>query len=159
MTLPGIMVHYMGTHRALQEALEQPQPPDLMAELTAMETIATALTELSDAQARLRVLRWAECFSAAPGAPPPAPGAQSTLVPALQPDGQDSTLTLDGFDLFGDTPAFDDTHAFDDTAAFDDTPSDEAEPRTPQTTEEPLDVLIKGIVADVQQIARDWRRE
>jgi len=75
------------------------------------------------------------------------------LVPALQSDGQDSTLTLDGFDLFGDTPAFDDTHAFDDT------PSDEAEPRTPQTTEEPLDVLIKGIVADVQQIARDWRRE
>jgi hypothetical protein len=154
MTLPGIMVHYMGTHRALQEALEQPQPPDLMAELTAMQTIATALTELSDPQARLRVLRWAEGFSAAPGAPPPAPGAQSMpLVPALQPDGQDSTLTLDGFDLFGDTPAFDDTHAFDDT------PSDEAEPRTPQTTEEPLDVLIKGIVADVQQIARDWRRE
>jgi hypothetical protein len=159
-TLPGIMVHYMGTRRALQEALEQPQPPDLMAELTAMQTIATALTELSDAQARLRVLRWAECFSAVPGAPPPAPAAQSMpLVAALQSGGTDSTLTLDGFDLFGDTPAFDHTHAIDDTPAFDDTPSDEAEPRAPHTTGEPLDVLIKGIAADVQQIARDWNRE
>jgi hypothetical protein len=147
------MVHYMGTRRALQEALEQPQSPDLMAELTAMQTIATALTELSDPQARLRVLRWAECFSAAPGAPPPDHAVQSMLhVPAMQSPGEDSTLTLDGFDLFGDTPPFDDT------------PADETEPMSPQTTpqmtppttDEPLDVLIKGIVADVQQIARHW---
>jgi hypothetical protein len=104
-----IMVHYMANHQALQEAqeaLEQPrdlmaeQPPDLMAELTAMQTVATALTGLRDEQARLRVLRWAECFSAAPGAAPPA---QSTPpAPSMRSRRQDATLTLDGFDLFGD---------------------------------------------------------
>jgi hypothetical protein len=139
------MVHYMATRGALQEAFDQPQSADLMAELTAMRTIANALTELSDVHTRLRVLKWAECFSAAPGAPaaPPAPAVQPTpFLPALlQSRRQDATLTLDGFDVFGDEA------------------SDETEQTTLRAAEEPLELMIKGLVADVQQIARDWHGE
>src|ERR1700737_1658295 len=105
MTLHDSMVHYMLARGACEETFDQPQSADLMAELTAMRAIANALTELSDVQTRLRVLKWAECFSAAPGAPapPPAPAVQPTpFLPALQSHRQDATLTLDGFDVFGD---------------------------------------------------------
>jgi hypothetical protein len=140
------MVHYMANHHAVQEAhvaLEEPQPPDLMmAELAAMQTIATALTGLRDEQARLRVLRWADGFSAAPGSSPSPSDAQlASLEPAMQSRRQDTTLTLDGFDLFGD--------------AVPEKPA----PMTPRTADGPLDLMIKGLVADVQQIARDWHGE
>jgi hypothetical protein len=140
------MVHYMANHQALQEAheaLEQPQqPPDLMAELAAMQTIATALTGLRDEPARLRVLRWADGFSGAPGAPSSPPAAQmAPPEPAMQPCRQDTTLTLDGFDLFGDDV------------------SEKPAQMTPRTADEPLHLMIKGLVADVQQIARDWHGE
>jgi hypothetical protein len=90
------------------------------------------------------VLKWAECFSAAPGAPaaPPAPAVQPTpFLPALQSHRQDATLTLDGFDVFGDAA------------------SDKTEQTTLRAVEEPLELMIKGLVADVQQIARDWHGE
>jgi hypothetical protein len=190
------MVHYMVNYRALQEAeeaLEQPQPadlmmdqppdlmteqpsdlmteqpPDLMAELTAMQTIATALTQLSDGQARVRVLRWAECFSATPGAVPSSSTAQSTLLePALQSRHHDAMLTLDGFDLFGDL-ASDETAPVTPRTAGDKTArmtpraaraaEDETGQMTPGTADEPLESMIKGLVADFQQIARDWHGE
>jgi hypothetical protein len=152
------MVHYMANHHASQEAhepLEQPQqPPDLMAELEAMQTIATALTGLRDEQARIRVLRWADCFSAGPGAQPSPPAAQPTaLEPAMQSRRHDTTLTLVGYDLFGDTPSIETAEMTPRTA------EDETAEMTPRTAEEPLDLMIKGLVADFKQIARDWHGE
>jgi hypothetical protein len=145
MTTFDTMVHYMATRSAEHEAPEQPQSPDLMAELAAMQKIGTALTELRDSEARFRVLRWAEGFSGAPGAPasvpvPTAPTARTAIrAAASAPRGPDTTLTLDGYDLFGDAP------------------SDEPPPlRAPGVAEETLDSMVKGLVADFHQIARDW---
>jgi hypothetical protein len=146
MTTFDTMVHYIATRSAAQGAPEQPQSPDLMAELAAMQKIATALNELDDTQARLRVLRWAEGFSGAPGAPPPlpVPTAQPALLAlAPPPHGPDTTLTLDGYDLFGDAP-----------------PDEPPPQRTPPgMAEETLDSMVKGLVADFHQIARDWHGE
>ena len=155
MTSYDIMVHYMANHHAPQEAneaLEQPQQsPDLMAELTAMQTIATALTGLRDEQARSRVLRWAGGFSATPGAPPSPSGAQPTPLESAVPSRHlDSTLSLDGYDLFGDAASETTAQTIPLTA------EDKTAQMTPRTAEEPLDLMIKGLVADVQQIARDW---
>jgi hypothetical protein len=144
MTTFDTMVHYMATRSAALEAPEQPQSPDLIAELAAMQKIGTALTELRDSEARFRVLRWAEGFSRAPGAPASVrvPTAQAALRAPAPPPGPDTTLTLDGYDLFGDAP------------------SDEPPPlRTPGVAEETLDSMVKGLVADFHQIARDWHGE
>jgi hypothetical protein len=142
MTTFDTMVHYMATRSAAHEGPDQPESSDLMAELAAMQKIGTALTELRDSEARFRVLRWAEGFSATPGAPAsvPVPTAHTALrASAPLPQGPDTTLTLDGYDLFGDAP------------------SDEPPPlRTPGAAEETLDSMVKGLVADFHQIARDW---
>jgi hypothetical protein len=163
MTTYDKMVHYMATRSAVQEAPGEPQSPELMAELAAMQKIATALNELRDAQARLRVLRWAEGFSGVPDAAasvsvPAAQPALSALFPPPTPYGPDTTLTLDGYDLFGDGPSDESTPQRIPAMAPQRTPS-MAPQRTPAMAEETLDSMVKGLVADFHQIARDWNGE
>jgi len=134
------MGRYKAPRWADLEPSGQPESPDLMAEMIAMETIAAALTELHDAQARLRVLRWAERVSA-PAGPPSPPAAQPTPFGSAMQPLQDEVLT----------------HG--DVNAIRDAASDETQQTTSRTAEEPLDSMIKGFVADLQQIARSWHGE
>jgi hypothetical protein len=170
MTTYDTMVHYMATRSAVQEA-GQPQSPDLTAELAAMQKIATALNELRDAQARLRVLRWAEGFSGVPDAAASVsvPTGQPALLALFPPPpsyGPDTTLTLDGYDLFGDGPSDDPPPQRAPGMSPQGTPgmaaqgtSGMAPLRTPGMAEETLDSMVKGLVADFHQIARDWNGE
>ena len=76
-----------------------------MAELAAMQKIATALGDLGDDEARRRVLRWADRFS------PSTRGAGCTTVsfgaatPAPTLRRQDAMLAIDGLNLFEDDPS------------------------------------------------------
>jgi hypothetical protein len=139
----------MAPRYAEPEPSEQPKSPDLMAEMIAMETIAAALTELHGAEARLRVLRWAERVSAPPGPPLPLAAQPTPLGPAIQ-RLQAGVLT------HGDGKVFSDAAS---DEAFHDAASDKTQQTTSRPAEEPLDSMIKGFVADFQQIARNWHGE
>ncbi len=135
------MVHYMATHQATEAPSEAGVLPDLMAELTAMQKIAAALSELGDDEARRRVVRWADRFAPEAPAARVAPEAAVTpAVPAAQsPRRRDATLSIDGLNLFEDDPP------------------DSEKRAAPATGEAPLESMIKSFVDEFQQVAREWQ--
>jgi hypothetical protein len=115
---------------------------DVTTELAAMQRVAMALGDLRDEQARLRVIRWAmqRYFPAvAAETVSPAPVAASSL-PA-----SDATLEVDSLtDFFvRDTVVLDDDDCM-------------PQPSKP-AVREPIESMVKGFVADFQQLAAAWQ--
>ena len=116
---------------------------DVTTELAAMQRVAMALGDLRDEQARLRVIRWAmeRYFPAAAveAASCPAPLSTSNL------SASDATLEVDSLtDFF--------VH---DTVDPDD--DDCTHQPTKPAVREPIESMVKGFVADFQQLAAAWQ--
>jgi hypothetical protein len=120
---------------------------DLQTEIAAMQAVGSALSALDDAQARLRVLRWAlERFQIAlgkvsPGAAAPVPVAAPAAASESDPD-----LDVEGIVEMFDASA---------TAGNGHRRSAQSEPEvdTPE-----LDTLVEGFAADFRRLTSDLQQ-
>jgi hypothetical protein len=127
------------TPRKTDEASKQGRlASDVTTELEAMQLVASALGEVDDAQARLRVIRWAmeRFFPGAAVETTNCSPASDSMRPA-----PDTTLEVGSLHEFfvRDTVDPDD----------DDCPLQPARP----AIREPIESMVKGFVADFQRLA------
>jgi hypothetical protein len=117
---------------------------DVTTELAAMQRVAMALGDLRDEQARLRVIRWAmeRYFPAAAVETASGPAA----VSASGISASDATLEVDSLtDFFVRNTVVD--------SDDDDCTDQPAKP----AVREPIESMVKGFVADFQQLAAAWQ--
>ena len=148
-------------------------PEEINAELDAMQAIGLAFSQLQDAMARARVLRWAtECFEIPVETPPSPVSGKAARVAATPMD-----LTLDGVDEMFDPPAvtLDGVLEMFDPWAVTLRPAnldleDNEPPHVSRDTthlqnihceaadSEPLDSLMRALATDFQRFAVDLQR-
>src|SRR5262245_18619960 len=108
---------------------------ELAIELDALQAIGRALARVNDPKTRRRILQWAnERF----GEMPSAPIHEERPAAAADP-----SLTVDGVELFGETPQ---------PAELAPAPA-----RAPSRDDQPLDALVRGFASDIRQLAVLWQ--